>query len=55
MRVPDLDIQDVVGQMTVTVRITRSSTTRVRLWIGARLLKFAGWIIGFNAMHVSIQ
>lgn len=48
----DLDLKPVVkeaaSQWTVVVNMTGYKSWKVRLWLGALLIRFACWLVGFN-------
>ena len=39
----------IVGKLTLEIRVTHVKRAKLRLWLGARLLKFATWVGGFGS------
>lgn len=50
----DLPVQTAVSGLTLQIRVTGIDVLRVRLWLGAQLMRLAGWIIGCN-VEVEIE
>lgn len=50
-------IREVTKHMTlgITVRVTGQRTYRLRLWLGTRLLKLAGRVIGFGTINLEVD
>lgn len=48
----DIDVapiaKEAAGQWAVVVNMTGYTSWKIRLWIGALLIRFACWIVGFH-------
>lgn len=40
--------RDLVGEITMTIRIKGWKTARGRIWLGCQIMRFGAWITGVN-------
>lgn len=56
-KLPDVSMAELAGQMTINLRLTGVNVFRVRLWLGARLMRLGAWVMGcgikFDQPHVT--
>lgn len=50
-----VNVRDVIHKTTITVHVSNPKATRLRLWCGAQIIKFGGWITGFQSTIVHIN
>ena len=44
----ELSTKELVGEVTVTVKVKRYAEWRIRLWVAMQLIKLAAWVGWFN-------
>ena len=51
----NVDVADTLRPCFMYVRATGVTRMRVRLWLGAKLMRCAAWVCGFQGAEITIE